>query len=252
MRSANPLISIITVVFNGEQTIERMIKSVLNQAFHNFEFIILDGGSTDGTLDIIRRYDGQIDYWASRPDLGIYDAMNSAFPTASGEWIYFLGADDMMINCLHLVAECLKDSFAIYYGDVYLPKRNRLYDGPFSRFKLAWKNISQQAIFYPRKAFDNYRFSTRYPIQSDWEFNMRCMNDSSLRFRYFPILIAIFEDEKGLSSRFSDHQFNADYLRLLDRYFPCFIFTFFKALLTTGAVMRKIGFFKQTNTASFK
>ena len=98
----HPLISVITVVFNGAATIEHTIRSVLEQTYGNVEYIIVDGGSTDGTLDIIRKYDGDIDYWVSEKDAGIYDAMNKGVALASGDYIGMLNADDYFANPLAL------------------------------------------------------------------------------------------------------------------------------------------------------
>lgn len=90
----HPLITIITVVFNGANTLERAILSVTNQTYPNTEFIIIDGGSTDGTLDIIRKYEHAISYWVSEADAGIYDAWNKGAKQSHGEWVCFLGSDD--------------------------------------------------------------------------------------------------------------------------------------------------------------
>jgi glycosyltransferase involved in cell wall biosynthesis len=92
--TALPVISIITVTFNAARTLAACIESVLGQSYDNIEFIIIDGGSHDGTLEIIRRYNHAIDYWISEPDAGIYDAMNKGIRTASGDVISILNADD--------------------------------------------------------------------------------------------------------------------------------------------------------------
>lgn len=92
------LLSIITVVYNGEAEIERTIKSVLQQNYKNFEFIIIDGSSTDSTLQIIEKFKEDIDIIVSEPDKGIYDAMNKAIDLANGEWLYFLNCGDAYIN----------------------------------------------------------------------------------------------------------------------------------------------------------
>ena len=89
-----PLITIITVVYNGEDTIENTIKSVVNQTYSNIEYIIVDGGSTDRTLDIIHQYSAHIKHVISEPDHGIYDAMNKGITIATGEWINFLNSGD--------------------------------------------------------------------------------------------------------------------------------------------------------------
>ncbi len=86
----NPLISVVTVSYNAVTTIEQTILSVINQTYSNIEYIIIDGGSTDGTVDIIRKYADRIAYWVSEPDKGIYDAMNKGTKKANGEYISFL------------------------------------------------------------------------------------------------------------------------------------------------------------------
>lgn len=89
-----PLVSIITVVFNGESSIERTINSVIDQSYKNLEYIVIDGGSNDRTLEIIRKYEQNIDYYISEPDQGIYDAMNKGIELAKGEFIALLNSDD--------------------------------------------------------------------------------------------------------------------------------------------------------------
>ncbi len=93
-----PLVSIITVVFNGKNHFEETIQSIVNQTYKNLEYIVIDGGSTDGTLDIIYQYDTKIDYWLSEKDGGIYDAMNKGITQARGDWIIFIGADDRLFS----------------------------------------------------------------------------------------------------------------------------------------------------------
>ena len=89
-----PLVSVITVVRNGEKSLRQTIQSVLNQTYSNIEYIIIDGCSTDKTLEIIKSFDDRIAYWLSEPDKGIYDAMNKGIASSSGEWIHLLNADD--------------------------------------------------------------------------------------------------------------------------------------------------------------
>ncbi len=123
-----PLISVITVVFNGEKYLEQTIQSVINQTYPNVEYIIIDGGSTDGTLDIIRKYEHAIDYWVSEKDRGIYDAMNKGVRLSSGEWIGILGSDDFYEpNSLNDFMINSKDVDAmIVYGNSKVFKNNKL------------------------------------------------------------------------------------------------------------------------------
>jgi len=93
-----PLISVITVVRNGREVIEQTIRSVLDQRYPNLEYIVIDGGSTDGTVDIIKRYASRIAYWVSEPDNGIYDAMNKALDHVHGDGHLFLNAGDYFVG----------------------------------------------------------------------------------------------------------------------------------------------------------
>jgi glycosyltransferase involved in cell wall biosynthesis len=92
--ATNPLITVITVVFNGEAALEETILSVLRQTYDNIEYIVVDGGSTDGTIDILKKYEDALDFWISEPDAGIYDAMNKGIALAKGDWLNFLNARD--------------------------------------------------------------------------------------------------------------------------------------------------------------
>ena len=104
--NSKPLFSIITVVYNNEKFLEETIQSVLNQKFQNFEYIIIDGGSSDKTLDIIKKYENEIDYWISEKDRGIYDAFNKGMSLAKGDFIGIINSDDTyMNNALEIIAK---------------------------------------------------------------------------------------------------------------------------------------------------
>lgn len=111
-----PLISIVTVVRNGEEGIRSTIQSVIGQHNCNLEYIIVDGGSTDGTLGIIREYDHDIDYWVSEPDQGIYDAMNKAIECCSGKYILFLNAKDELAADLGRLIDIFNQDHVFIYG----------------------------------------------------------------------------------------------------------------------------------------
>lgn len=122
----NPLISVITVVLNGERYIEEAILSVIKQTYENVEYIIIDGGSTDGTLDIIRKYDDRIDLWISEEDSGLYNAMNKGINLSSGDFIGFVGSDDFLYpNTLEKIAKAsTKTSIDFTVGPVDIIKVN--------------------------------------------------------------------------------------------------------------------------------
>ena len=121
LAETKPLITVVTVVFNGEKFLEETILSVVNQTYDNVEYIVIDGSSTDGTLDIIRTYEHAIDYWVSEKDKGIYDAMNKGIDLAMGEWVNFMNCGDIFLNT-HVVANAvkqllsLKKDVALAYG----------------------------------------------------------------------------------------------------------------------------------------
>ena len=195
----SPRISIITVVYNGASTLEQTILSVLKQTYSRIEYIIIDGGSKDGTVDIIKKYQDRIAYWVSEPDEGIYDAMNKGIRHASGDWIYFLGADDILYNILHCMTTAFVNDSSIYYGNVQLASSAKLYNGKFNIYKLSTANLCHQAVFYPAKVFQLYKYDLRYPVYADYYLNLQCWADRRLKFQYLPFTVAAFCDN-GISA----------------------------------------------------
>ena len=124
----------------------------------------------------------------------------------------FLGADDKLVNCLHRIAPRLKSQGTIYYGDVYMSGKNKVYDGRFNATKLACKNICQQAIFYPRAVFQGRKHNLKYPVLADWALNLECW--AEFHFQYIPHLVSIYNDT-GNSARCSDPEFQRDKERLV-------------------------------------
>lgn len=187
-----PLISVITVVYNGAATLERTILSILEQTYPHVEYIIIDGGSTDGSLDIIKKYSEHIAYWVSEPDEGIYDAMNKGVQRASGEWILFMGADDILYNVLHTIVPELTNKDTIYYGDVHFGSTAKVYNGRYNKYKLSIANICHQSIFYPARVFQIYKYDLNYPVYADYALNLQCWADRRFRFKYLPVVVSLF------------------------------------------------------------
>lgn len=220
-------ITIITVVFNAASTIHSCIESVVNQTYKNIQFVIIDGGSTDGTLDIIKRNIHKIDYFISEPDRGIYDAMNKGIKVANGDFIYFLGADDLLFNpnVIANVVRFFKKKNDIYYGNVKFTSRYKLYDGKFNSIKIVTRNISHQSIFYPASVFESYSYNQDYKLFADYALNLVLYNSRIFTFRYIPLTIAIFSDTglSGLNSS-SDLKFQKDFLTLIKANFSIWIY----------------------------
>ena len=233
MNDKTPLISVVTVTYNCVSTLEETILSVVNQTYSNIESIIIDGGSTDGTTDIIKKYHDKIAYWTSEKDNGIYDAMNKAIDVASGDFIIFLGSDDHFIS-YGIIKEIvenndLKGSY-IYYGNVYCPSRNDIYVGKFNRYKLAIKNLPHQGIFYPKCVYKENKYDTRYSLYADYHYNMKLFN--RYEFKYIKSTISYFNDT-GSSATKIDENFLRGYKQLVIRYLgvmPYFVSRLYKFL----------------------
>jgi glycosyltransferase involved in cell wall biosynthesis len=175
-KDISPIISIVMVVYNAVQTIEDTIISVISQLQEVAEFVVVDGCSTDGTQQIIEKYISKIAKYKSEPDTGIYDAMNKSLSMCQGQYIYFIGADDILIdNTIINVLPYLTGNRVIY-GNVIFKLRNKVYDGYFNMLKIVTRNISHQSIFYPKKVFLKYEFNTNYRIFADYDLNLKCAN----------------------------------------------------------------------------
>lgn len=240
-RSKGPLISIVTVCLNSAEYLERAIQSVINQSYDNVEYIIIDGGSTDGTIDIIKKHEDFIDYWVSEPDKGLYDAMNKGANIAKGDWVNFLGSDDVMVNSLSRIIPYLQNNNVIYYGDVYSQKKHVLYNGETSRYKLLFANICHQSMFYPKRVFDKYSYNLEYPIWADYDLNLRCCGNKGFDFCYIPILVSIFNDLTGLNARYKDIKFIRDRETIVKKNFPIYLYILFCVRHAIARFLKRIG-----------
>lgn len=176
IKNNEPLISVITVVYNGLYTIEETIQSVLRQTYNNIEFIIIDGGSIDGTVDIIRKYDSELDYWISEKDLGIYDAMNKGIAMATGNRIVFMNSGDKFssFDVFNQIDFTKFSSNQIFAGNVIYTSGKKIIPMKVPMWK---KNaVHHQAVIYPKSLFENFgNYKLRYKILSDYEMNLRAI-----------------------------------------------------------------------------
>jgi glycosyltransferase involved in cell wall biosynthesis len=193
-----PLISIITAVFNGEKFLEETIQSIINQTYDNVEYIIIDGGSTDATLDIIKKYEDRIDYWVSEPDKGIYDAWNKALRVAKGEWIMFVGADDFL-------SQDALEKYCITIGTLsedveYISAMVEIIDTDKNSLAVrgqAWSwnvfrkymNVAHVASLHRKTLFDRLgAFDASYRIAGDYELLLRAKD--TLRASFLDDVVA--------------------------------------------------------------
>lgn len=170
-----PLVSIITVVYNGVNFIEETIQSVLTQTYKNVEYIIVDGASTDGTIDIIKKYKDKINIWISEPDKGIYDAMNKGIVFANGKWLNFLNAGDSFVdkNVLKNIFTVEISDATLIYGDIIARKENGKHLAVSSIILKDDKSIKKgmkvchQAIFYHKDIIELYDQDLR--LKAEWK-----------------------------------------------------------------------------------
>ncbi len=160
-----PLVSVISVALNNRKGLELTIKSVLNQKYSNIEYIIIDGGSTDGSLELIEQFKERIDYWSSGPDKGIYDAMNRGIEKSGGEWTIFMNAGDVFYSentVLNVVGQIDPRSDLVYGGFLYLQSeyRNLLTLKQPENLGKLWKGMvfSHQALFVRTSILAGERF----------------------------------------------------------------------------------------------
>ncbi|WP_324172652.1 glycosyltransferase family 2 protein [Sulfurimonas sp.] len=168
-----PLVSIVTVVFNGEKYLEETILSVINQTYMNVEYIIIDGGSTDETVDIIKKYENKIDYWVSEKDAGIYDAMNKGIDLVNGDWINFMNAGDVFYDITtikKIFQNNLHANINFIYGNLDINYES------FNKTKKAlsleyfWKGMpfSHQSVFINSSFHKLNKYNLDYKIASDF------------------------------------------------------------------------------------
>lgn len=179
-KSSKPLVSIITVCYNSEEYIRDTIESVLRQTYDNIEYIIVDGESTDSTLDIIKEYELKFNgrmIWISEPDDGIYDAMNKGIDMAKGEIIGIINSDDWYCeNSIEVLINNYKEEVDIYYGNIYIVREfdNQSYgkiEKPESIDLL--KNdmvIKHPSSFVNKRWYKKFEYDTKYKIASDYKF----------------------------------------------------------------------------------
>lgn len=199
---SSPLVSIVTIVLNAGELLEKTIKNVLQQTYENIEYIIIDGGSSDNCLEIIKKYEAHISCWVSESDEGISDAFNKGILASTGDWIIFLNAGDLFAHSgiianwiAHENGNRVISSFAYYSNNEKrtIPKKAINNDDPLARKSL----ISHQATMIRREIFNEYGFYNKnYRVRMDYEFWLRVLK--YVKFEFIPIK-AVKYDTSGVS-----------------------------------------------------
>lgn len=192
-------LSIITINLNNRIGLQRTIESVINQTFTDYEWIVIDGGSTDGSKELIERYSEHFAYWVSEPDKGIYNAMNKGISHAQGDWLQFLNSGDWLYEKNTLDKIFSKEyEAAVIYGDVAYIDSSSLEVVSVERkpdklnlFFLFEHTLCHQSVFFNKSIFDIYKYDEKYRVCSDWELLLRLFANN-FQFIHIPIVMVNF------------------------------------------------------------
>jgi glycosyltransferase involved in cell wall biosynthesis len=209
----NKQLSIITINFNAVAGLQKTIESVISQSFSDFEYIIIDGGSTDGSVEIIKQYESKIAYWVSETDKGVYSAMNKGIVQAKGEYCLFLNSGDTLYSGIVLetvfksgyTEDIIVGNRIKQYPDKAVVEKGHAYDRAkegksLTLFDFYISNIPHQTTFIKRELFDKYGlYDENYKIVSDWLFFLKTIVFDSVEVKYIDTTIARF-DMEGISN----------------------------------------------------
>lgn len=239
------LLSIITINYNDKEGLARTMDSVLSQTYTDYEYIVIDGGSDDGSKAVIEQHQDKLGYWVSEPDNGIYNAMNKGIAKAKGDYILFLNSgdylnDDEVLNSIKLHFNTTLD---IYYGNLYLIDAKgdkRFHELPEKlTFEFFFRRtLPHQSAFIKRSLFDTvFMYNEKLKIVSDWEFFICAIFFHQATLGYMNHTICVYDDALGMSSleenkklRFKERE------KVLRKYFPLLYDDYSDALLNKREV----------------
>lgn len=197
-----PLISIITINFNNAFALEKTISSVVNQTFDNYEYIVIDGASTDNSLDIVEKYQKQISYWISEKDTGIYNAMNKGISAAKGDYLLFLNSGDVLTSNNTLLEFINNPGFQgdIVYGDYTFIDGEKIYPDNLSPYYFMKSSLPHQSTFFNKNVFEIMRnFDETYEICADRAFYLKCFLSNQFKWKHIRYPVTLF-DLTGISN----------------------------------------------------
>jgi glycosyltransferase involved in cell wall biosynthesis len=197
-----PLLTVITVVYNGEKHLEQTIQSVINQSYNNVEYLVIDGYSTDSTKDIIYKYQAMIDYWVSERDKGIADAMNKGLSLATGDYVLFLHADDYLVSekSVETAVKQVNEFDILLFDILYGAKLRRLTSRGFGFWMNFKTGVYHQAALCRLDVFKKIgNFDTDFKIGMDYDFFLRAYRQGFNTIKV-PFVLSVMRDT-GISSQ---------------------------------------------------
>lgn len=197
MNKKKPQVTVVTVCYNAVNEIERTMLSVLGQMYRDIEYIIIDGGSTDGTVDIIKKYANRLAFWVSEHDEGIYDAMNKGIRYATGEWINFMNSGDYFSSDA-VFSDIFGrgknyDGVGVVYGNVSILEKWGTYEETPENLSLMTKRFPfcHQSAFARTELMKKHLFDTRYSICADYKFFYDAWKGGT-KFQYINLTVSCF------------------------------------------------------------
>lgn len=238
---ANKEVTVVTICYNSVKDIERTILSVISQDYSNIQYIVIDGGSTDGTLDIIERYEEFIDIFVSEPDKGIFDAMNKGIRRSTGIWINFMNSGDRFADRRVLSRIFESSNFAdkvLIYGD---KQESGIVTQPLPLESIELGEIManhQCMLFNFKLAGSHLMYDLKYPLYSDYDLVARlyCLYGQE-KFQYFPMVIADYQGG-GVSAFISSQKRKDRYRSVFNNFGAVGVF---KAVVNWFVPVRKVG-----------
>lgn len=230
--------SIITINFNNCEGLRKTIESVVNQTFKDFEYIIIDGGSTDGSVNLIKEYADRIDYWVSEPDKGIYNAMNKGILKSHGEYLNFMNSGDCFYDTerLQKIEDLNCDSDIIVGKDLHIDSKSgksatSVLSQRLGFFHFYTTTIPHQSAFIKRKLFKSNLYNEELKIVSDWRFYLQNIIFKGCSITAFHDIVALCE-ERGAC--FNVEACRAEREQILNQYFPIGLRDEFNMLINIG------------------
>ena len=217
-------------VFNGEKFLEKTITSVINQSCKDFEYIVIDGNSNDGSKEILKNHDLSIDYWVSEPDSGIYNAMNKGIRVAKGDYLLFLNSGDYLCDndTIHNVAKEIDGSKDLYYGNAIF-KRDTTDEKVIFPEKLTFlffthNSLCHQASFIRRSLFAKFfYYNEDFKIISDWEFIIYSVCIKNISYERLNIFVSYYNFDGISSNKDSKEIIRQETEIVMKKYFSAFI-----------------------------